>query len=155
MLVKKKCRQYSTEYLAFGFIEPPNDKRLPMCLLCFRSFSNEAMKPSRLIEHLNAMHPEKKNKPLEYFKELLNEFLNRNTIQNLFQKNSERFVYGLVVSYKIAELIAKSGKPHDIGETLILPVLREVIETMFHQDPENILKYLHLSARSIQRRIDC
>ena len=52
MTEKKKCRQYSVDYLQFGFIPSPSNEQLPMCLLCEAVFSNEAMKPSRLSDHL-------------------------------------------------------------------------------------------------------
>ena len=31
---KKKCRQYSVEYLKFGFIESILNKTKPYCLIC-------------------------------------------------------------------------------------------------------------------------
>ena len=37
---KRKCRQYSEEYLQFGFIPSPSNVQLPMCLVCGNSFSN-------------------------------------------------------------------------------------------------------------------
>ncbi|KFD54976.1 hypothetical protein M514_26226, partial [Trichuris suis] len=49
---RRKTRQYSTEYLKYGFIRAPGNKQLPMCMMCEKVFSNEAMKPSRLKEHL-------------------------------------------------------------------------------------------------------
>uniref|UniRef100_A0A5S6QHN7 DUF4371 domain-containing protein n=1 Tax=Trichuris muris TaxID=70415 RepID=A0A5S6QHN7_TRIMR len=71
---KRKCRQYSTEYLKYGFIASPSNQRLPMCLLCHKTFSNESMKPSRLIEHLAKMHPDKSDKDLAYFRSLREQF---------------------------------------------------------------------------------
>jgi hypothetical protein len=59
---KKKCRQYSIEYLKYGFTYSPANQFLPMCLTCQKNFSNEAMKPSRLQEHLNKMHANKELK---------------------------------------------------------------------------------------------
>lgn len=50
---KKKCRQYNIEYINYGFIPSPTNIHLPMCLICEQVFSNEAMKPSRLKDHLN------------------------------------------------------------------------------------------------------
>jgi hypothetical protein len=41
-----------------------------MCLICQRGFPNEAMKPSRLEEHLTKIHPDRKNKNLSYFQML-------------------------------------------------------------------------------------
>ena len=49
---KKKCRQYSVEYLKYGFVSAPHNQYQPICLLYEKVFSNEAMKPSRLLEHL-------------------------------------------------------------------------------------------------------
>ncbi|GFW43488.1 SCAN domain-containing protein 3 [Trichonephila clavipes] len=63
---KKKCRQYRVDYLKFGFIESVSDKGLPMCLLCNRVLSNDAMKPSKLEDHLKRCHPDK-SKDLKYF----------------------------------------------------------------------------------------
>ena len=31
---KKKCRQYSVEYLKYGFIQSPTNPQQPMCLVC-------------------------------------------------------------------------------------------------------------------------
>ncbi|GFW85405.1 hypothetical protein TNCV_144501 [Trichonephila clavipes] len=49
---KKKTRQYSEEYLKFGFIPAVQDKRIPLCLLCQQFLSNESMKRGRLEAHL-------------------------------------------------------------------------------------------------------
>ena len=51
MARKNKCRQDIEEYLAFGFVKSPHDQKQAMYLTCDNSFSNEAMKPSRLAEH--------------------------------------------------------------------------------------------------------
>ena len=40
---KKKCSQYNTEYLKYGFIPSPVNNTLPMCMICEKTFSNEAM----------------------------------------------------------------------------------------------------------------
>ena len=57
---KRKCRQYSEEYLQICFISSPSNVQLPMCLLCGKPFSNKAMKPSRLSNHLEKKHADKK-----------------------------------------------------------------------------------------------
>ena len=49
---KKKCRQYSVEYLKYGFIPAPHNQQLPMCLVCDKVFTNDSMKPCKLSEHL-------------------------------------------------------------------------------------------------------
>ncbi|GFW35543.1 hypothetical protein TNCV_2461851 [Trichonephila clavipes] len=53
---KKKTRQYSEEYLKFGFIPAVQDERIPFCLLCQQFLSNESMKRRRLETHLKAKH---------------------------------------------------------------------------------------------------
>ena len=53
---KKKCRQYSADYIKYGFVKSPCNEQLPMCLLCDQVFSNEGMKPSRMIVHLKSRH---------------------------------------------------------------------------------------------------
>ncbi|XP_044744747.1 protein ZBED8-like [Coccinella septempunctata] len=50
--------------------------------------------------------------------------------------------------------VAKSGKPHTIGEQLILPVVEEVLKTVLHKSPFDILKRIPLSNNTVQRRID-
>lgn len=45
---KKKCRQYSQEYLKLGFAPSFTNETMPMCLLCKKTFSNDAMKPTKM-----------------------------------------------------------------------------------------------------------
>ena len=71
---KRKCRQYSEKYLQFGFIPSPSNVQLPMCLLSGKSFSNKAMKPSRLSNHLEKKHADKKDKPVTFFQDLKEKF---------------------------------------------------------------------------------
>ncbi|KRY45773.1 hypothetical protein T03_17096 [Trichinella britovi] len=49
---KKKCRQYSQESLKFGFIASLSNETMPMFLLYQKVFSNDAMKPSKMKDHL-------------------------------------------------------------------------------------------------------
>uniref|UniRef100_A0A5S6QP85 SCAN box domain-containing protein n=1 Tax=Trichuris muris TaxID=70415 RepID=A0A5S6QP85_TRIMR len=113
---KKKSRQYSKEYLKFGFTCSPANTRLPMCLICEKVFSNEAFEIERALYEGEA-----------------------------------------VQSLHIAEItlmIAKSGKPHSIGEDLILPATAEILETVLHQPAPTIISKIPLSRRTVQRRID-
>ena len=67
---KKKCRQYDAEYIKYGFVPSPSNQYNPMCLLCDRVFSNEAMKPSRLHDHLLRVHTCDANRDIAFFKSL-------------------------------------------------------------------------------------
>jgi hypothetical protein len=67
---------------------------------------------------------------------------------------SKHITDGLRASYNISLLIAKSGKPHTIGEELILPAVSEVLSTVLHKPPYDTIKIIPLSNTSVQRRID-
>ncbi|XP_072377271.1 zinc finger MYM-type protein 6-like [Diabrotica undecimpunctata] len=128
---KKKCRQYSTEYLKYGFIELPRNKNIPLCLICAKSLSNESMKPPRLMDHLKRIHSDKSDRPVQYFAELKAKYERRVTVGSLIAKATKKNDKGLLASYKVSFLIAKSGKPHTIGEELILPAVNEIVDTMW------------------------
>ncbi|XP_063312646.1 zinc finger BED domain-containing protein 5-like [Pelobates fuscus] len=151
---KKYARGYLPEYLKMGFIESVTNKQLPMCLLCHKTLSNEAMKPSRLREHLATKHSQDKDKPIEYFQEIYKRFQKRPTIATSFQKQHAKNEDGLTAAYRISHLIAKSGKSHNTGETLIIPSIKEFISTVMHQDIPEVLKTLPLSDNTVKRRID-
>ena len=73
---------------------------------------------------------------------------------NAFTSSSKNSDDGLKASYNISLLIAKAGKPHTIGEELILPALKEVIKTVLHKSPERVIKSIPLSDNSVQRSVD-
>ncbi|KAF2886154.1 hypothetical protein ILUMI_20019 [Ignelater luminosus] len=151
---KKKYRQYSVDYLKFSFIPSMSDKRLPMCFLCNKVLSNDAMKPSKLEDHLRRCHPDKTDKNLKYFQTLKDKLQKRPTVDRMFASTSQRNDDGLRASYNISLLIAKSGKPHTIGEKLILPAVEELLKTVLHKPASDIIKRICLSNNTVQRRID-
>ena len=140
---KKKCRQYSVEYLKYGFIQSPTNPQKPMCFVCEKNFSNEATKPSRLLEHLLKIHPDKSGKTLAFFHSLREQFLKRKKM-NTFTSSSKNSDDGLKASYNISLLIAK-----DMGEH-ILPAVKEVIKTVLHKSPEQVIKSIPLRDNSVQ-----
>ena len=104
---KRKCRQYSSEYLKYGVIPSVTNEQLPMCLICEKTFTHEGMKPSRMIDHLKAKHLEKANKDFAYFRDLKVKFEKRPTIGALFKSCGNEVEKGLIASYKVSKLIAK------------------------------------------------
>ena len=66
-------RQYDKKYLELGFTIAPCSEKLPfpMCLVCPKVLSNDAMKPSRLTRHFHLLHVNLVGKPLAYFRRLL------------------------------------------------------------------------------------
>ena len=136
---KKKCIQYSVEYLQYGIVQAPQSQQQPMCLLCENTFSNEAMKPSRLLDHFNKIHPDKKDNGLAYFQSLRDRMQKQKTVTSVFSNSSKQVIDGLRASYHISLLIAQSGKPHTIRKTLI-PVISQVLRTVLHKPPEQVVK---------------
>ncbi|KRX63761.1 Uncharacterized protein T11_2448 [Trichinella zimbabwensis] len=82
---KKKCRQYSQEYLKFGFIPSFYNETMPMCLLCQKVFTNDAMKRSKMKVHLERVHPDMKNKDVEFFKVLKEKIRNQPNLKSFFK----------------------------------------------------------------------
>ena len=72
----------------------------------------------------------------------------------MFAITSQQSTDGLRASYNISLLIARSGKPHTIAEELILPAVREVLHTVVHKSPDQIIEAIPLSDNSVQRRVD-
>ncbi|GFQ84436.1 SCAN domain-containing protein 3 [Trichonephila clavata] len=145
---KKKRWQYSVDYIQYGFIENPTNPSSPMCFICQKIFSNEAMKLPRFQDHLNKIHPDKKDKDMTYFIDMKRKFQNQRTISTCFSSASKQNVDGLQASYDISLLISKTGKPHTIREYLILPAVKEVITTA------DIIQKIPVRNSSVQRRID-
>jgi hypothetical protein len=128
-----------------------------MCLICNKVLSNEAMKPSRLQDHLQRVHPDKQNKDLTFFSNLKEKFQKSPSVSSTFASTSSKCDDGLIASYNLAKIIAKAGKSHTIGEELILPSVQVILETVLHHPPSsavNIIKKVPLSNDSVRRRID-
>ena len=151
---KKKCRQYSVEYLKYGFVQAPQSQQQPRYLLIEKTFSNETMKPSRLLDHFKKIRSDKKDNSLAYFQSLRDRMQKQKTVTSMFSNSSKQATDGLRVSYIISLLIAQSGKPHTIGETQILPAVGKVLRTVLHKLPEQVIKSILLSNNTVQRRVD-
>ena len=151
---KKKCRQYSVEYLSYGFIPAPHNETKPMCLICMDILSNDSMKPCKLKIHLEKKHAGKKDKPVEYFKKLRDNFQARKTVSRVFDNKVSKMSDGLLASYEISKIIAKAGKPHNVGETVILPAVSVIISSVMKQNASEIINSIPLSNSSVSRRID-
>ena len=64
--VAKKRRQYSQEYLKYGLVPLFAKEDISMCLLCEKTYSNEAIKPAKMRDHLERFHFDK-SRYLKYF----------------------------------------------------------------------------------------
>ena len=72
----------------------------------------------------------------------------------MFGKVDKQNIDGLVASYNISLLIAKTGKPHTIGEKLILPAIQEVVTTVMHANGRSVVQSIPLSNDTVARRIN-
>ena len=77
---------------AIWFVSFPSNVQLPICLLCRKLFSNEAMKPSPLSNHLEKKHADKKDNPVAFFQDLKDKFRKRNTITSMMTNCLEQLV---------------------------------------------------------------
>jgi hypothetical protein len=118
------------------------------------TLSNESMQPCKLRLHLETSHKDKKDKSLDYLKILRDNFQTRPTVKQMFNERAPKVDKGLLASYEISKLIAKAGKPHNIGESLILPAVSVVISTVMNQSVHEITQTIPLSNSSVSRRID-
>ncbi|KFD50095.1 hypothetical protein M514_09055 [Trichuris suis] len=150
----KKCREYIGEYLRFGVAVSPGREHLPVCLLCERVLSNESMKPPRMKMHLMRRHPDKSNMDVSYSRALREKVMKKRTLNSMISSLSKPDRDGLAASYRISLLIAKAGKPHTIGEELIMPAIAEILEAVLHQNARDVTRKIPLSNHTVQRRID-
>ena len=119
-----------------------------MCLMCEQVFSNEGVKPSRMIDHLKSRHSDKVDKDVQFFINLRD---SRKTMVGMFGKIHRQNTDGLFASYNISLLIEKSGKPHTIGEKVILSAIQEVVTTVIHLNGRSVIQSIPLSNDTVAR----
>ncbi|XP_066978797.1 protein FAM200C-like [Macrobrachium rosenbergii] len=61
--------KYLHEYIRSGFVSLHKewDTEVPQCVICFKTLSNDGMRPSRLEHHLKTTHPALTDKPRAFF----------------------------------------------------------------------------------------
>ncbi|KAI6648674.1 hypothetical protein LOD99_7901 [Oopsacas minuta] len=109
------------------------------------------MRPSRMIDHLKSRHSDKVEKDVQFFIKLRD---SRKTMGGIFRKIDRQNIDGLVASYNISLLIAKSGKPHTIGEKLILPAIQEAVTIVMHSDGGSVIKSIPLSNDTVASDVE-
>ena len=150
---KKKLRNYSEDFLKFGFIPAEHDKSAPFCLICRQCLTNESMKAGRLENHLRAKHPSHASQKLVFFKSLKEKYARRLTVNALFGASSTAANRSQEASYEISLLIAKAGKNHSVGEQLVKPAISAFLKTVLQMDDAQV-KNMPLSNNTVCRRID-
>ncbi|KAG9479972.1 hypothetical protein GDO78_011802 [Eleutherodactylus coqui] len=100
------------------------------------------------------MHSDNVGKPISFLQDLKSKFENRSTVGNLFGKSALNADKGLLPCYKVTLLIAQCGKSHTVGETLVLPAVKEIVSTMLGPNACAIVKSMPMSNDIVSRTID-
>lgn len=125
----KKRRLYSDEYIKYGFTSINiNNIERPQCVICLKTLSADSMKPSLLSRHFGTCHPELKGRDPSYF-ERKESGVKKSRLDTTGTFN-QLSVSAIEASYAISLKIAQQKKPHTIGETLILPCIKEAVRLM-------------------------
>ena len=106
-----------------------------------------------LKDHLTRLHPDKADKSIEYF-QALKERQTQSFISKVLAKNTCQNVKGLIALHKVAFLIAKRGLLFNVGESLVVPAVKEIISTVIERDPVPVLRTVPLSDSKLKQRID-
>ena len=77
----------------------------------------------------------------------------RPTIQHPGARNVNQSENGLLASYNKALLIAKSGLPFTVGESLVIPAIKEAISTVMERDVAPVIKAIPQSNDTVARLI--
>ncbi|XP_025417671.1 zinc finger BED domain-containing protein 5-like [Sipha flava] len=136
--------------MGFSCTGDTHDPR-PWCLVYGEKLSNEAMVLSKLKRHLFSKHSHLIDKNITCFQRLLKsqsqQSKNMIKIVKISEKSQES-------SYIVTELVAKTMKPHTIGEQIILPACREIVKIFFVIEAEQEILKIPLSDNKISRRIN-
>ena len=148
-----KKRKYLDDYIKYGFtVISKNGIEMPQCVICYKTLSNDAMRPSRLERHLSTVHPDLVNKPKGYFDgksiSLKRVKLDRD---GDFRQGLKKVVEA---SYEISLLIVRAKKPHNVGETLVKPCILSAAKLVLGEDSYQKLSEISLSDSTVKLRID-
>ena len=122
--------------------------------ICNAKLNNSSLATAKLREHFLKLHGDGKykNTTLAEFKMKRARFDEKATLPVFGFVPIDKPV--LTASYEVAYLIAKQGKPHTIGETLIKPAALKMANIMLGKAAENKLSQIPLSNDTISSRID-
>ena len=135
-LPKKESGQRIMCLYGFTFATKSDGTQYPQCMLCNVNLCNSSVAPAKLPEHFTKAHGRGKYKDTT-----LNQFKQKRV---RFDANATITSYGFVpvdkpiltASYEVAYLIAKQGKPHIIGETLVKPAAMQLAKVMLGKEAE-------------------
>ena len=152
-LPKKK---WSDNYAQYGFTcaTKSDGTQYLQCILCNVKLSNSSLAPAKLREHFKKVYGTGK-----YMDTTLTQFEHKRA---RLDANATIRSYGFVsvdkpiltASYEVAYLIAKQGKPHIIGETLVKPGAMQLAKIMLGKEAENKLSFVPLPNDVVKSQIN-
>ena len=150
--MSQKKPKYQDNYLDFGFtylIE--DDLQIPQCVVCMKTFSNSTMKSASLKQHLANAHPSMMSKNRSFIESKLSSLKRQKLDQTgMFWRTNKAAVHS---SYVIASHVAKTKKPHNIGETLLKRCILESVKLVLGEKASQTMKQISLSNDTIKSRI--
>ena len=147
---KKKKRKYQESYLNYGFIATDDSHSpSPLCIICGNRLSNEAMKPSKRLHHMEIKHPALKDKPLEFFKR--KKKCEHEEQKQLLKATTSSSVSALRASFLVANHLAKAKKPFTVEAELILPAAKDICPELLGEAAVQKVVRVPLSACNITR----
>ena len=112
-----KKRKYVDDYIEFGFVSLlKGDTEVSQCVICYKTLSNDAMRPSRLKRHLTTAHSALADKPKAFF--VMKSHSLKKAKLDMSGTFQQRSLNVVEASYEIAMLIAKNKKSHNIENLL-------------------------------------
>ena len=145
-------RAYSVDYLKFGFTSIIiGGIEKPQCVLCLKVLSAESMIKFQLKRHFEKEHPTYNDRDISFF-ERQSQSAKKSRLDTTGQ-TAITIRAAVEASYVVSLRIAKSKKPHTIGEELVLPCTKNIVRLMIGADAVKKLSSLSISDNNVQRRI--
>ena len=123
-------------------------------MICDAVFSNSNLKPSKLGEHLQAIHGENKRAGNDFssLKAKRARYDSKGMLPKLGFARVDKLL--LFASCKVAYEVAKMKKPHSVAETLMKPCALEMVKAVVGEEASKKLQRIPLSNNVIRSRID-
>ena len=147
----RRKRKYNQTFIQYGFtFITENDEQRPLCLLCNEVLANESLIPTKLKRHLDTKHDSYSNKPATFFQRILRTSeQQRRSFESEFL-TQEKYTRA---SFEASWLIAKTKKPFNIGEDLVLPAAVKMTEIVRGKKEAEDMRKIPLSNNTVSRRI--
>ena len=121
---KLPLKENAEFYLNYGFIATGDSHYSSLlCIICGDQLSDEAIKASSLLHHMETKRPALKDKPLEFFQRKKHEHEEQ---KQLLKATTSSNVSALRASLLVADHIARAKKPFTIGEGLMLSAAKDI-----------------------------